>query len=295
MSKNIIFKGVATALITPMKEGRIDYDALSNIIELQIASGIDALVVGGTTAEIATLSDGERKELYSFAKNITRGRCKIIFGTGTNDTKAVISHTRVAEEIGCDGILVVTPYYNKGTHSGVLCHYERIAKETDLPIILYNVPSRTGVNLTIAQLEELSRWKNIVAIKEASDSADRLTEIAGLKEELTLYAGNDSQIYLTLALGGMGVISVASNIYPKIVMKICHSYFSGDLDSSLSTQIKILDFVKALFCETNPSPIKYAMSREGLCTEELRLPLLPPSEENKRIIEIEMRHLFKSR
>ena len=292
MSKNIIFKGAATALITPMKDGKIDYTALSNIIELQIASGIDALVVGGTTGEIATLCDEERQELYSFAKEIVAGRSKLIFGTGTNDTKAVIRHTRVAEKIGCDGVLVVTPYYNKGTHRGVVCHYEYIAAETDLPIILYNVPSRTGVNLTMGQLEELARWKNIVAIKEATDSADRLTEIAGLKDELALYAGNDSQIYLALSVGGMGVISVASNIYPEIIMRICHSYFENDIATSLATQVRVLNFVKALFCETNPSPIKYAMSKAGLCEDELRLPLLPPTEENKRLIEKEMKALF---
>ena len=196
MKKQPIFKGIGTALITPFKNGRIDFSALENIIELQIKAGVGALIVGGTTGEAATLSDIERYTLFEFTKEKTRRRTKLIFGTGTNDTKAAIRHTKRAEEIGCDGVLVVTPYYNKGTFDGVAMHYSEIAKATSLPIILYNVPSRTGVNLTETQLKELSKIKNIVAIKEAGDSIDKYVATAAMAESLGLYAGNDTQIYI---------------------------------------------------------------------------------------------------
>ena len=273
MKKQIIFKGTATALITPFSSGKIDFDALERIIEMQINEGVGALVIGGTTAEAATLSDSERYELFAFTKEKAGGRVKLIFGTGTNDTSAAIKHTKAAERIGCDGVLVVTPYYNKGTEGGVVKHYLNIADETALPIILYNVPSRTGVELNFNQLDILAKKENIVAIKEASDSADRLCRVASYGEELTLYAGNDSQIYTTLALGGSGVISVLSNILPGVCRDICQRYFDGECEASLSIQLKALSLIRALFRETNPAPIKYAMSKIGLCKNELRLPL----------------------
>ena len=281
MEKKLIFKGAATALITPMKSGNIDYFALDGIIEKQIAGKIAALVVGGTTGEAATLSDTERCELYTYVKGKVRGRVRLIFGTGTNDTSLAIRHTEMAEKIGCDGVLVVTPYYNKGTFRGVVEHYRRIAECSDLPVLLYNVPTRTGVNLTLSQLEELAKLKNIVGIKEASDSVDRLTELAKFGDDLHLYAGNDSQIYATLALRGKGVVSVVSNLYPEKIADICNAYFNGDCARSLSEQLRILEFTKLMFKETNPSPIKYAMSLAGLCTEEIRLPLMPPVESVK--------------
>ncbi len=291
MKKNLIFRGAATALITPMKRGRIDYDALSNLIEFEIRGGIEALVVGGTTAEAATLSDSERYEMYKFVKDKTNGRAKIILGTGTNDTRMVINHTRRAADIGCDAVLIVTPYYNKGTHSGVIKHYKRIAALSDTPIILYNVPSRTGVNLTVSQLEELAKEESIVAIKEASDSVDRLTELLKFGDELYLYAGNDSQIYTTLSSGGMGVISVISNIYPDTVSKMCKDCFDGNKESALSSQLLLLDFIKLMFKETNPSPIKYAMSVMGLCGSEVRLPLDRPQRKTQAAIRREIEKL----
>ena len=265
MKKQTIFKGVGTALITPFKNRRIDFNALEHIIEKQIKARVGALVIGGTTGEAATLSDVERYTLFEFAKEKTAGRVKLIFGTGTNDTRAAIRHTRRAEEIGCDGVLVVTPYYNKGTYSGVSRHYEEIAKSTALPVILYNVPSRTGVNLTANQLEHLGKTKNIVAIKEAGDSMDKYVSLSALSESLGLYAGNDSQIYTTLALGGLGVISVLSNVCPRLAVEICDTYFNGELEKSRELQIKALPFISALFAETNPAPVKYAMYRLGLC------------------------------
>lgn len=291
MKKKLIFQGAATALITPMKDGSIDYPALANILEAQIKGGISALVIGGTTGEAATLSDGERYELYSYVKDKTEGRVKIIFGTGTNDTRMAERHTRVAADIGCDAVLIVTPYYNKGTHSGVVEHYKRIAEATDVPVILYNVPSRTGVNLTIAQLEKLVKIENIVGIKEASDSADRLTELAKFGDELYLYAGNDSQIYATLALGGQGVISVVSNLYPRAISDICSLYFSEKPKESLSLQLRLLDFIKLMFRETNPAPIKYAMSLAGLCRSDIRLPLYIPEEATCSAIKSEIERL----
>lgn len=288
MKKKVIFRGAATALVTPYSEGRIDYAVLAALIEAQIEGGVSALVVGGTTGEAATLSDSERYELYAFAKEKIDGRIPLILGTGTNDTRLAIEHTRSAEKIGCDGVLLVTPYYNKGTEEGIARHYLTIAESTDLPIILYNVPSRTGVNLGFHLLERLARQENVVALKEASDSTDRLVTLAGFGEELLLYAGNDSQIYPTLALGGAGVISVASNILPQRVERICTDYFEGRYTDSLSEQIALLPFIRSLFLETNPAPIKYAMSLVGLCSEEVRLPLSVPRESTKEAVRREL-------
>lgn len=284
MKKTEIFLGVGTALITPFKDDRIDYDALEVLIERQINAGIDALVIGGTTAEAATLSDLERYELFKRAKDIVNHRCKLIFGTGTNDTRVAVKHTEFASLLGCDGVLVVTPYYNKGTADGVVKHYERIAEASDVPILLYNVPSRTGVNLSLDALKHLSENERIVGIKEASDSLDRLVAIS-LIEGLSLYSGNDSQIYPVLALGGLGVISVVSNLYPKETIQICKQYFSNKRDDSLLLQKSLLPVINALFLETNPAPIKYALSKRGLCSLEMRLPMSAPSEETMRKID----------
>ena len=292
MKKSLIFDGIGTALITPMRNGRIDYTALSKIIEQQIKGGISALIIGGTTGEAATLSDRERYKLYTYAKEKADGRVKIIFGAGTNDTRAAIKHTENATRIGCDGILVVTPYYNKGTYRGVSEHYKSIAAATDVPIILYNVPSRTGVNLTLEQIEELSKHESIVGIKEASDSADRLIELSKFADELCLYAGNDSQTYTVLSLGGAGVISVVSNLYPEKMVSIYKNFKSGKFKDALKEQQNLLGFIKAMFKETNPAPIKYAMSRAGLCEEEMRLPLYPVEEETRRLIDMEMKKLY---
>ena len=291
MEKKLIFSGAATALITPMRCGHIDFTALEKIIEQQILGSVSALVVGGTTGEAATLSDDERYELYSFVKDRAAGRVKLIFGTGTNDTALAVRHTKLAERIGCDGVLVVTPYYNKGTYRGVVEHYKKIASCSELPIILYNVPTRTGVNLTFSQLEELAALQNVVGIKEASDSVDRLTELRKFGDELHLYAGNDSQIYATLSLGGRGVISVVSNLYPERISDICKLYFKGEHTAALEKQLELFEFIKLMFKETNPSPIKYAMSLKGLCKEDVRLPLMPPEASVRRAISAEVKLL----
>ena len=284
MKKREIFRGVATALITPFKDDKIDYAALEGLIERQIAAGIDALVIGGTTAEAATLSDVERYELFKVSRDMVGGRCRVIYGTGTNDTRVAVRHTEFASMLGCDGVLVVTPYYNKGTDEGVVRHYERIAEASDVPVLLYNVPSRTGVNLSIDTLKRLAENERIVGIKEASDSLERYVATSRI-EGLALYSGNDSQIYPVLSLGGLGVISVVSNLYPEETMEICKQYFSNNRDNSLVLQQRLLPVIGALFLETNPAPVKYALAKRGLCTDEMRLPMYPPSEVTKRKID----------
>ena len=282
MTKKLVFKGAATALITPFLDGEIDYGALSRLIDTQIEGGIDALVIGGTPAEAATLSDDERYRLYTFAKGKIAGRTRLILGTGTNDTRVALAHSKFAEKLGCDGVLLVTPYYNKGTEEGIEKHYLKIAESVDLPIILYNVPSRTGVNLGFNLLERLSDHPNIVGLKEASDSVDRLVTLAAFGDKLHLYSGNDSQIYPTLSLGGKGVISVMSNLIPETTVKLCRDYFEGRCDKSLELQLRLLPFIKSLFMETNPAPIKYAMAERSLCLSDVRLPLSKPRESTKK-------------
>lgn len=281
--KKEIFRGVGTALVTPFQCGKIDYKALEVLIERQIRAGVGAIVVGGTTGEAATLEDGERYELYRAARDIVAGRCKIVFGTGTNDTRVAIKHTEMAEKVGCDGVLLVTPYYNKGTREGLYRHYKAIAECTALPIMLYNVPSRTGVDLSLELLWELSNIENIVAIKEASGRADRLAELSMLP--LGLYAGNDAETYSVLSLGGLGVVSVVSNLYPGACVELCNLFFTGAVEKSLNLQKKLLPVINSLFIETNPAPIKYAMSRVGLCDGEMRLPMWLPTEATRRKID----------
>ncbi len=282
--KKPIFVGVGTAIITPLRGGEVDYESLSGLIDRQISAGVSALIVGGTTGEAATLSDTERYELFKRAKEMTRGRVKLIFGTGTNDTRVALRHTRVAEEIGCDGVLLVTPYYNKGTDEGLYLHYKEIMDSTSLPAILYNVPSRTGVNLPLHTVERLSAEYGGIAIKEASDSADRLAALAAIPN-VTLYAGNDSATYTVLSLGGAGVISVVSNLYPRDMSDVCNLFFTKNYDKSLEKQKKLIPVINSLFLETNPAPIKYAMSKKGLCTPEMRLPMWLPTQMTRERID----------
>ena len=278
MKKKEIFRGVGTALVTPFRGGEIDFEALASLIEMQIEAGVDALIIGGTTGEAATLSDAERDALFYRSAELVGGRTRLIFGTGTNDTREAVSRTRRAAQIGCDGALVVTPYYNKGTEEGVYRHYRALSECSDLPIILYNVPSRTGVNLGTGLLARLSEQENVAGLKEASDSVDRLVALAALGDSLPLYAGNDSQIYPTLALGGAGVISVVSNPLPNAVKRITDAYLRGNYAESLAWQVKLLPLVRALFAETNPTPVKWLMEHLRLCSSEVRLPLSEPRE-----------------
>ena len=282
--KKVIFRGCATALITPFSGGEVDFPTLGRLIDLQIEEGIDALVIGGTTGEAATLSDSERYSIFEFSRERARGRVPLIFGTGTNDTRVAVEHTREAERIGCDGVLVVTPYYNKGTEEGIYRHYMTIAEATALPIILYNVPGRTGVNLGMPILKRLSKCERIVGIKEASDSVDRLAALAEFGDKLPLYAGNDSGTLSTLALGGAGVISVVSNLYPLEMAKLCKCVFKGDIKEARELQLGLLPLINSLFLETNPAPLKYAMSLLSLSTDEVRLPLSEVRDSTKKAI-----------
>lgn len=284
MKSKIPFRGVATALITPFSHGEIDLSALEKIIEFQLAADIDALVVGGTTGEVSCLDPSERERLYSFAIEKIAGRVPVILGTGSNNTESAIKLTRLAAELGADGALVVTPYYNKGTKSGILKHYLSIAECSDLPIIIYNVPSRTSVSISLESLDALANHENIVGIKEASDSAERLVQVCGMADRLSVYSGNDSCAYSCLALGGDGVISVVSNLFPLRMLNITRSYFSGRIDTALSEQMSLLPVIQAMFSEVNPAPIKYAMSLAGFCLDEMRLPLTPPEEAVQELI-----------
>ena len=281
---NEIFRGVGTALITPFLGGKIDFDALASLIERQISAGIDALVVGGTTGEAAVLDDEERYELYQRATEIIGGRVPLILGTGTNDTRVAIRHTRAAECIGCDAVLLVTPYYNKGTEEGLYQHYRAIVESTSLPAILYNVPSRTGVNLPLSVVRRLAELDRVVGIKEAAGSAERLAELATV-DGLTLYAGNDAETYQVLSLGGSGVISVVSNLYPEDMVRLCRLYDEGNTRDALALQNRMLPLIRAMFLETNPAPVKYAMWRRGLCGAEMRLPMWMPNEATRGAID----------
>ncbi len=284
MKKRTIYEGLGTALVTPFCDGEIDYPALYRLIDEQVKSGVDAIIFGGTTAEVATLSDTERYTLYERAVEYTAGRCRVVLGTGTNDTAKAITHTRFATALPIDGILAVTPYYNKGTEEGILSHYRLLADTATVPLMLYNVPGRTGVNLSLRVLAELSEHENIVAIKEAADSADRLVQLSGFGERLRLYAGNDSQIFTVLALGGGGAVSVASNLCPGVVKDIFRKYSQGQQAHALRAQLDLMPLIEGLFLETNPAPVKYAMAVCGKCRPELRLPLsLPKAETQGRL------------
>ena len=293
MKKEPIFRGVGTAIVTPFKNGRIDYPALCRIIEWQINEGVDAIIACGTTGEGATLSDYERSKLFEYSVEKVGGRVPIILGCGSNDTKRALALTREAQGLGADGALIVTPYYNKGTEEGLYRHYMTIAEGTDIPIILYNVPSRTGVNLPLSVIKRLICHPRICGIKEASDSAERLISLAAFGEELPLYAGGDEHFYLALALGGAGVISVASNALPKKVREIYTSFVGGRIKDSVLCQCRLLPFIKSLFRETNPTPIKHAMQLLGFCASEVRLPLFEASGECREAVERELSRILE--
>ncbi|MBE6913716.1 MAG: 4-hydroxy-tetrahydrodipicolinate synthase [Ruminococcaceae bacterium] len=274
MTANPIFRGAASALITPMNANGVDYPAFGKLIDWQIEQGIDALVIAGTTGEGSTLTDAEHRELLRFAVERIAGRVPMIAGTGSNDTAYAINLTRYACEIGADGLLVVTPYYNKATQKGLIAMYNAIADASTKPLILYNVPSRTGVNIEPATYAALADHPNIAAIKEANGNISKIVETAALVgDKLDIYSGNDDQIVPILAMGGTGVISVLSNVMPKETSEICHRWFNGDTAGSAKMQMEYLPLIKALFCEVNPIPVKAAMAAMGWCENYVRLPL----------------------
>ena len=279
--KQSIFAGAATALITPFKNGVLDVPALKALIDDQIANDIDALVIAGTTGEAATLSHEEHCELLRHAVEHVAGRVPVIAGTGSNDTAYGIELSRYACEIGCDGLLLVTPYYNKATPKGLIESFLATAEATDKPIILYNVPSRTGVNITLPVYRELAKHERIVAVKEASGNISAIAElIAECGDALDVYSGNDDQIVPIMSLGGKGVISVFSGIMPREAHELCMACLDGDFTTGAEMQLKYLKLMNSLFCEVNPIPVKTASALMGLCENELRLPLSQMEEAN---------------
>ena len=282
--KNTVFTGAATAIVTPLNERGIDYEQFARLIEWQIAEGIDAIVAVGTTGEGSTLTDAEHKDAISFCVKQVAGRVPVIAGTGSNDTAYAIEMTRFACEAGADAMLLVTPYYNKATQRGLIESFRAIADASDKPCILYNVPSRTGCNLTPASCAVLADHPNIVAIKEASGNISQIAELAALVgEKMDIYSGNDDQIVPILSLGGKGVISVLSNIMPKATSDMCKMFLAGDVAGARELQLKLLPLINALFCEVNPIPVKAAVSAMGYCDNYVRLPLTtmePKNEEN---------------
>lgn len=278
--KKPVFTGAAVAIITPMHaDGSIDYEEMGRIIDDQIENGTDAIVVCGTTGESPTMTDDEHTACIRYAVKKTAGRVPVIAGTGSNDTKYAVWLSRQAQADGADALLLVTPYYNKTSQAGLIAHYTAIADAVDLPCILYNVPSRTGCNLTAASLKQLAKHPNINAVKEASGNISQVAEIAAAcGEELNIYSGNDDQIVPLLALGGKGVISVLSNVAPRYTHDICAKWFAGDTAGSLAMQLAALPLCKALFADVNPIPVKWAMNRLGWHAGACRLPLVDPNE-----------------
>lgn len=275
MGKQILFRGVGTAMVTPMREdGTINYPVFGQLLREQADRGADAVIIAGTTGEGSTLYDREHIELVEYAVKKINGKIPVIAGAGSNNTAHAVHLSKEFEKIGADGLLHVTPYYNKASQQGLFLHFQACAEATKLPIILYNVPSRTGVNIYPATYKRLSQIDNIVACKEASGNFSQLAKIAALcKEDLTIYSGNDDQITSALALGAQGVISVLSNILPKETHEICRSYFDGDSSLSDSLQLKYLDLIEALFLDVNPIPVKQAMRAMGYDVGRCRLPL----------------------
>ena len=288
--KKIIFEGCGTAIITPFtEEDKVDFDSFKKLIEYQISENVDAIIVCGTTGESSTMTLDERKETIKFAIDTVNKRVPVIAGTGGNCTKNVIEMTKYAESVGADAALIVTPYYNKTTQAGLIAHYTAIAKETSLPIILYSVPSRTGVNITPATCLELSKISNIVAIKEASGNLSQIAEIANLcQENLNIYSGNDDQITPILSVGGIGVISVLSNIAPEYTHSITENFFKGNVKEAAKLQLDAIPLIKALFCEVNPIPVKEACNLLGFGGGKPRLPLVPLSNNGKEILKKEL-------
>lgn len=277
-----IFKGSGVALITPFtKDDSVDFEKLGELLEYHIKNKTDAIIINGTTGESATLTDEEKYEIIKYSVKRVNGRVPVIAGTGSNNTKHAVELSKKAEALGVDGLLVVTPYYNKGNENGIYEHYKLIAENVNCPIILYNVPSRTGVNLSISLLKKLAEIKNIVAIKEASGNISYAGEIAREVPELDIYSGNDDMTIPLMSYGGIGVISVSANIIPEAVHNMCMSFLENNIVEAKNLQLKYNDLVDSLFIEVNPVPIKEAMNYLGYNVGHCRLPLGEMKEENK--------------
>ena len=289
-----MFKGVGTALITPFKmDQSIDLDSLKKIVTQQLEGGVDALIVLGTTGESPVINYDERRKIVSLVVEEVKGKIPVIVGTGTNDTKKVIENNQQAKDLKADGVLIVNPYYNKGTQESLFEHYKAISEKSLLPIILYNVPSRTGMNILPETVLRINKeCKNVVAVKEASGNISQIAHLISIKpSSLTILSGNDDQTLPIMALGGNGVISVFSNPYPVEMKKITIALLSSDITLARDLNIKYLSMMNALFVETSPAPVKYVMHKLGLCENVLRLPLLKASNRTEEILEKEMKKL----
>ena len=288
--KKVIFKGAAVALVTPMNEdGSVNYNKLKELVDQQIEGGTDAIVACGTTGEAATLDLDEHIEVIKKTVEFAAGRIPVIAGAGSNDTAFAIKTVELAEKVGVDGFLVVTPYYNKTSQAGLIAHFTKIAEATSLPIILYNVPSRTGVNIKPETYKELSKIENIVATKEASGDISAVAKIAHLcGDDLMIYSGNDDQIVPIMSLGGIGVISVLSNVCPKETHDICQYALDGDFKAAAALQVKYLPLIDALFSDVNPIPVKEAFNIMGYEVGECRLPLIKMSDSAHEALKAEM-------
>ena len=289
--KTPVFEGMASAIITPLNEKGIDYELFAKLVEWQIAEGIDGIVVCGTTGEGATLTDEEHKSAIEFMVKQVAGRVPVIAGTGSNDTDYAIELTKHACQIGVDGVLTVTPYYNKATQKGLIKSFTAIADASTVPVILYNVPSRTGVNIAPKTVLELSKHPNINAIKEASGDISQIAEIAHLcGDNINIYSGNDDQVVPIMSLGGKGCISVLSNLLPKEASEMCRLFREGDVKTAAEMQLKYIPLINALFSEVNPIPVKAAMAKMGFCEDYLRLPLTPMEDTTRENLYTQMKN-----
>lgn len=294
--KETIFRGAGVAIITPFTEDGINFAELGRIIEDQIAGGTDAIVITGTTGESATMTDEEHKAAIKYAVDKVAGRIPVIAGTGSNETAYAVQLSRYAEQVGADALLVVTPYYNKCTQKGLVKHFTTIADAVGIPLILYNVPSRTGVGIQLSTYVELSRHPRIAAVKEASGDLSAIARIRhACGDALAVYSGNDDQIVPILSLGGYGVISVLSNVAPKMAHGICQNYFDGRIKEAADMQLAAIDLISALFCEVNPIPVKVAMRMLGYDAGPLRLPLteMEPAHEEQLKAALQAHGLLK--
>ena len=290
--KHEVFRGIGTALITPMTATGVDYNNLARLIDFQLESGVSALIAVGTTGESATLTGAERKEVIRFTVERVAGRVPVVAGTGTNDTSHVLVFTKSACDNGADAVLVVTPYYNKATQNGLIAHYTKIADTADKPVILYNVPSRTGCNILPSTANVLADHPNICGIKEASGNMAQVVELAAMAgDRLDIYSGEDGITLPILSVGGIGCISVAANVAPRQMVAIVDKFFAGDVEGAARMQKELYPLIKQLFCEVNPIPVKAAMAAMGYCENRLRLPLTPMEPHNEGMLLREMSKL----
>ena len=289
MAKTLPFTGSGVAIVTPFEGYKTNYDELGRLIDMNIENGTDAIIICGTTGEASTMPDAEHLAAIEYTVKKVNGRVPVIAGTGSNETAHAVELSKKAEELGADGLLQVTPYYNKASSKGLIAHFSAVAEAVNIPVILYNVPSRTGVNIPIPVLKELAKLPNIVAIKEASGNISYTAKIAAEIPELYIYSGNDDMIVPVLSLGGKGVISVLANIMPQETHDMCQAFFDGDTEKAREMQLKYLDLINNLFIEVNPIPVKTALNLMGYKVGNLRLPLLDMEEKNLEALQNSMR------